>query len=38
MIKSEAQTDDKIDLLISCKVYFQITRLNAVLPKAVLVR
>lgn len=38
MIKSKVQTDDKIDLLISCKVYCQITRLNAVLPKAVPVR
>lgn len=38
MIKSKAQTDDKVDLLIACKVYCQITRLNAVLPKAVLVR
>lgn len=38
MIKSTAETDDKVDLFIACKVYFQITRLNAVLPKAVLVR
>lgn len=38
MIKSEAQTNDKIDLLISCKVYCQITKLNAFLPKAALVR
>lgn len=38
MIKSKAQIDDKIDLLISCKVYCQVTGLNTVLPKAVLVR
>lgn len=37
MIKSKAQTDDKVDLPISCKVYCQITRLNAVLSRAVLV-
>lgn len=38
MIKSTAQTEDKVDLFIACKVYCQITRLNAVLPKAVFVR
>lgn len=38
MKKSTAQTDDKLDLFIACKAYCQVTRLNAVLPKAVLVR
>lgn len=37
MIVSTAQADDKVDLYIACKVYCQITRINTVLPEAILV-